>query len=80
MIIFAIFVFSNFTSDIDSLWGALNRVSTNVGFSAIKVNLDPVSSGMGGISYPEIAKSPLLNPALVPEEQKCVFSHTLKII
>ena len=76
-----IFLFSSgLFSNIDSLWASFNRTTPNVGFSAIKIDLDVVSSSMGGISYPGLANSSLQNPALFTDNVKCSFSHRAHIL
>lgn len=74
-IFFILILFSNYGASIDSLWASLNRITPNVGFSAIKINLDAKSSGMGNITHPDISFSPLENPALTPENLKFTLSH-----
>ncbi len=66
---------SGFGDDIDSLWASLNRITPNVGFSAIKVNLDAKSAGMGNITNPDLSISSLENPALIPVDAKFCLSH-----
>ncbi len=66
---------SGFGADVDSLWVSLNRITPNVGFSAIKVNLDAKSSGMGNVTNPDISTSPMENPALTSKNVKFNLFH-----
>jgi len=66
---------SDFGADVDSFWVSLNRITPNVGFSAVKVDMDAKSAGMGNITNPDISTSPLENPALTPKNVKFNLFH-----